>query len=171
MTAIDGVLTFRHDGSADSRGSFTKVFRNDRGSLNGLTFAECYYSVSRKGVLRGLHFQEPPFDHLKLVTCIEGEAFDCVVDLRRQSPSYGRAMSVTLAAGDAILIPSGCAHGFCAVSEETLLLYHVTTVHAPAHDAGIHWTSADVPWPYREPIVSDRDRSLPHLRDYNSPFT
>jgi dTDP-4-dehydrorhamnose 3,5-epimerase len=162
---IAGVELLKGDVRVDARGSFTKVF-------SGVSepFVECYYSTSKRGVVRGLHFQEPPFDHLKLVTCMAGTAFDCVVDLRRASTTYGQAFHTTLAPGEAIVIPNGCAHGFCATSEETTLLYHVTSVHSPRHDAGIHWTSADVPWPVRDPVLSDRDRNLPHLRDYVSPF-
>jgi dTDP-4-dehydrorhamnose 3,5-epimerase len=168
---IEGVEVFVHDGSADARGSFTKVFRRDRPPFEALEpFVECYYSTSRRGVIRGLHFQTPPHEHVKLVTCISGSAFDCIVDLRKASRTYGEAFYATLGPGEAILIPKGCAHGFCAVSEEATLLYHVTSVHAPAHDAGIHWTSADVPWPVSEPVISERDRALPHLHDYASPF-
>jgi dTDP-4-dehydrorhamnose 3,5-epimerase len=171
--AIGGVMRIEHDSGSDVRGSFFKVFRWDREPFAQfeVAFAECYYSFSRRGVLRGLHFQVPPHDHLKLVTCVAGEVFDCIVDLRTSSPTYADAYHCQLSPGQSVLIPPGCAHGFVAVSDvDALLVYHVTTVHAPEHDAGIHWTSVDVPWPIRAPIVSERDQRLPLLAEYRSPF-
>lgn len=171
-TAIQGLLLIDHQTRGDERGSFTKVFRRDLQPFAGIErpFAECFFSISAKDVLRGLHFQLPPHDHEKLVTCIEGEVFDCVVDLRRSSPSAGRAFHCRLVPGHSLLVPRGCAHGFCALADGATLLYHVTTVHSPEHDAGIHWSSVDVPWPVSSPIVSSRDARLPHLSDFQSPF-
>lgn len=167
---IDGIMTMTHAGARDERGSFTKVYQGDLAPFDTITFAESYYSTSRRGVLRGLHFQVPPVAHTKLVTCISGRVFDCVLDLRTASPTFGESFHCELAPGEAILVPEGCAHGFCVISDEATLLYHVTTVHAPEHDAGVHWTSAAVPWPVTDPLLSPRDRALPLLRDFPSPF-
>jgi dTDP-4-dehydrorhamnose 3,5-epimerase len=167
---IDGVLTLTHVTTQDARGSFMKIYRDDLPPFDRLRFAESFYSRSKRGVVRGLHFQTPPFEHQKLVTCLSGSVFDCVVDLRRRSPTFGAAFSCELVAGEAILIPVGCAHGFCALSDDATLLYHVTSPYAPDHDKGIHWTSAKVVWPVESPILSARDESLPRLSEFESPF-
>src|SRR5260221_14745005 len=168
---IAAIHCLRNETSVDQRGSFTKVFRLDGAQFDSVgPFIEFYCSMSKQGVVRGVHFQEPPFEHVKLVTCVSGKAFDCVIDIRKESPTYSQAFHASLLPGEAVIVPKGCAHGFCAVSEEAVLLYHVTSVHSPQHDAGIHWTSASVPWPVMHPLLSERDRNLPHLRDYISPF-
>lgn len=166
---IPGVAVFPSETHFDPRGSFTKIFTSNSPAFPE-PYVECYYSVSKRGVVRGLHFQEPPYDHVKLVSCLGGAAFDCVLDLRRNSPSYGEADHVSLMPGDTIVIPRGCAHGFCAVDDETTLLYHVSSAYAPEHDRGIHWRSAKVPWPVADPVLSDRDRQFPTFSEYLSPF-
>ncbi len=98
--------------------------------------------------------------------------FDAAVDLRRGSPAYGRHATFTLSAeqGNAVYLPAGLAHGFCVTSEEALLVYHVTTVHSPAHDTGVLWSSAGIDWPEPAPILSARDETFPALADFASPF-
>ena len=100
---IAGLQLLRHETSVDQRGSFAKVFRLDRAPFDSVgPFVECYYSMSKQGVVRGLHFQEPPFEHVKLVTCVSGRAFDCVVDIRRDSATYSQAFHATLSPGEAL---------------------------------------------------------------------
>ena len=116
-TAIPGLHTIRLDSRVDERGQLTKVFTSS-GFLSALEYdfviREQYFSISRRGVLRGMHFQRPPADHDKLVLGLEGEAVDVVVDVRKGSPSYGRVFSVLLGPSGChgLLIPRGCAHGF-----------------------------------------------------------
>lgn len=126
--------------------------------------------MSKNNVLRGLHFQAPPHDHYKLVTCIAGEAFDVIVDLRKSSPTYGQHESFELNGGDSVFVPAGCAHGFYVRSESATLLYNVSTIHAPSHDTGIRWDSVGVSWPSANPVVSERDAGLIAFAEFSTPF-
>ena len=158
----------------DDRGSFIKTFHINDFEENGLVtdWIEHFYSVSKKNVLRGLHFQLPPHDHTKLVYCNYGKIFDVVVDLRKGSSTYGHHIIVLLDADKAsmIYIPRGLAHGFYTLSEKAITLYKVNTIHAPDYDAGIHWNSAGICWPANKPIVSKRDDALPKMKEFDSPF-
>lgn len=158
----------------DARGRFVKVFHEQAFTALGLEtdFAEEYYSVSHKNVIRGMHFQLPPMDHVKMVYCVQGEVMDVVVDLRVGSPTYGHHAVFELSASKAnsIYIPKGMAHGFCARSEEAIMVYKVSTVYAPAQDAGILWNSLGVTWPTSEAILSVRDQSFPAFAQFESPF-
>lgn len=159
----------------DERGRFVKVFHEKAFAEHGLetNFVEEYYSVSHKNVVRGMHFQLPPMDHIKLVYCVQGEVLDAVLDLRVDSPSYGQYALFELSADKAnsIYIPKGMAHGFCALSERTIMVYKVSTVYSPPHDAGILWNSAGIPWPTASAILSARDQSFPELEHFQSPFS
>jgi len=173
-TKIPGCLVVESVLHQDERGHFTKWFQTDAFEALGLPtqWAEDYTSVSKSGVIRGLHFQTPPFEHDKLVICLQGQALDAVLDLRLGSPTWGEHVTVDLGADRAlaVFIPAGCAHGFCAREDDTLLLYKVGSVHAPAHDSGIRWDSAGIEWPTKAPIVSKRDQALPKLSGFVSPF-
>jgi dTDP-4-dehydrorhamnose 3,5-epimerase len=159
----------------DARGSFVKVFHRDAFRELGLEtdFAEEYYSHSTRGVIRGMHFQTPPADHVKMVYCVHGEVFDVVLDLRVGSPTYGQVATFILSAetGNYLYIPKGFAHGFCALSETATLVYKVSTVYSPENDAGVLWSSMDVDWPAGAPIVSERDSRFSPLSEFESPFT
>lgn len=158
----------------DSRGRLVKTFHHDLFADNGLEtdFREEYYSVSHKGVLRGLHFQIPPHEHIKLVTCLEGSIFDVVVDLRKGSPSFGRHLTFVLDAlkANMVYVPAGCAHGFYVLSDKALFLNRTTSVFSSQSDAGIKWDTCGIEWPDANPVLSDKDRNLPSLQEYNSPF-
>ena len=158
---------------ADPRGSFAKTFHADQFAQLGLRtdWREEYFSTSGKGVLRGMHFQLPPAEHAKLVFCIAGEVLDVVLDLRRGSPTEGQCRSFTLSGLNAgLYIPVGCAHGFLSTSASSTMFYKVTSVHAPEQDAGVAWDSFGFDWPVDAPLLSDRDRRHPALRDFASPF-
>lgn len=158
----------------DNRGVFVKTFNQTVFFENGLIgkFSEEYYSISSKGVLRGLHFQIPPYDYTKLVYCVYGKVLDVLVDLRVGSPTYGKFELFNLSAekGSVIYIPSGLAHGFYVLSQQAIIIYNVTAVYSPAHDTGIHWNSVGIPWPDKTPLVSKRDEKLVPLADFKSPF-
>lgn len=158
----------------DERGCFVKTFHQDTFALHGLTtrFAEEYYTNSHRRVLRGLHFQVPPMDHVKIVTCVAGSVVDAAVDLRAGSPSYGKHLIFELSAEKAnmLYLPAGIAHGFYVQSEAAILLYKVTSAYSPAQDEGILWSSAGISWPDQDPILSQRDRSFPPLANFRSPF-
>lgn len=158
----------------DMRGSFVKTVNAvlfDRYNLS-YKFKEQYYSSSIKNVLRGLHFQIPPHEHIKLVTCVYGEILDVVIDLRNGAPTYGQHIKVALSSDNCkqLYIPSGMAHGYCVLSDIAIVHYNLTSEYAPDHDSGILWSSAGVKWPVSDPIISDRDRALQHFGSFASPF-
>jgi dTDP-4-dehydrorhamnose 3,5-epimerase len=173
-TAIPGCKRLRLVRHEDARGDFVKVLRRDEYAAAGLdpTVAELYWSTSRRGVVRGLHFQSPPHDHAKTVSVLRGAAHDVVVDLRVGSPAYGTAVELQLDAADpaAVHVPAGCAHGFQSLADDTVVAYLVGTEHAPSHDDGIRWDSAGVDWPIADAVVSERDAAFPALADFDSPF-
>lgn len=173
-TSIDGCFEIFPRVMEDARGRFVKTYHRDLFAGHGLAtnFAEQYYSVSHKGVLRGLHFQIPPHDHAKLVYCLTGKVLDAIVDLRVGSPTFGKFELLELGAAktNMIYIAPGMAHGFYALEDNTIMQYHVTSVYAPSFDAGIRWNSAGIPWPDAAPVLSDRDAKLAPLADFVSPF-
>jgi dTDP-4-dehydrorhamnose 3,5-epimerase len=158
----------------DNRGSFVKNFHKGVFAKHGLIteFAEEFYSVSHKGVLRGMHFQTPPHEHFKVVYCLAGKVLDAIVDLRVGSPAYQKSETFELSAGlgNMLYIAPGVAHGFYALTDEVIMQYKVTTVYTPEHDGGIRWDSAGIPWPDSVPIISDRDCDFPSLANFDSPF-
>lgn len=172
-TAIAGLLTVHVDPREDDRGGFTKLFHAGEFEAAGLRtdFCEQYCSTSMPGVLRGMHFQLPPHDHAKLVYALSGRALDVVVDLRPGSPTFGEHCSFELEPGAfGVYMPIGMAHGFTTLGDEAVtLLYDVTSVHAPDHDAGIRWDSVDVEWPTPDPTLSPRDAALPPLEQFAPP--
>jgi dTDP-4-dehydrorhamnose 3,5-epimerase len=173
-TPILGLVELRPIMHADARGRLVKIFHRREFARLGLAdiFTEVFHTTSVAGTVRGLHFQTPPHDHAKLVTCLTGTIFDVGVDLRRRSPSYGRHAAVALSAdaGNMLYLPAGLAHGFCTPAGPATVLYFTTTEHAPDADGGIRWDSAGIAWPVKAPILSDRDRGLPALAEFESPF-
>ena len=171
---IDGCCELTPNIFEDNRGSFVKVFHDEAFADLGLEnkFAEEYYSKSFKGVIRGLHFQVPPEDHVKLVYCISGSVFDVVVDLRVGSPTFGQYDTFNLCADDAnmVYIPKGMAHGFCSLSESSTLVYKTSTTYNPTCDSGILWNSVDIDWPDKDPVLSNRDKNFCDFKSFKSPF-
>jgi dTDP-4-dehydrorhamnose 3,5-epimerase len=174
LTPLQGCFEVRPFFSHDQRGTFVKTFHAELFAERGLPteWREEYYSYSRRGVIRGMHFQTPPHDHEKLVYCMQGKVLDVVVDLRKTSPTFGQHIAVELdsAQGHGLMIPKGMAHGFLALTEDVLMAYKVTTVYAPENDAGIRWDSIGLDWNVDQPIVSARDRSHPAFELFESPF-
>jgi dTDP-4-dehydrorhamnose 3,5-epimerase len=174
-TIIPDCFEIRPDVFTDDRGSFIKTFHRNLFEQQGLEvdWREEYYSTSRKGVLRGLHFQLPPHDHAKLVYCTSGEVLDVVLDLRVGSPAYGNHAMFQLNAESPrmVYIPKGCAHGFYTLSEHATMMYKVSTEYAPAHDAGLLWNSVGIPWPEGDAIMSERDKAFPAFAEFTTnPF-
>jgi dTDP-4-dehydrorhamnose 3,5-epimerase len=110
--------------------------------------------------------------HDKLVYCPVGRVLDVVVDLRKWSKNYGKTMSRELSATnrEMLFVPVGFAHGFLALEDNTMMVYQTSTMHSPQHDAGILWNSFGFQWPVKDPILSDRDKAFPALKDFQSPF-
>jgi len=173
-TIIPGCFEIQPVVLADDRGRFVKVFHAEAFADLGLRtdFVEEYYSVSRHGVIRGLHFQSPPMDHDKVVFCVAGRVQDAVLDLRRGSPGFGHFHLLELTADRAnmLYIPRGVAHGFCTLSDHATLVYKVSSLYSPMHDEGIRWDSAGIPWAVSKPVLSDRDLSHPPFECYRTPF-
>ncbi|MGH9213913.1 MAG: dTDP-4-dehydrorhamnose 3,5-epimerase family protein [Acidimicrobiales bacterium] len=172
--AVPGVICTPLPRYTDDRGWLLKVFQRsallDAGSDAGV--GEMFLSCSAKGTIRGLHFQVPPHDHAKTVVCVTGSVLDVVVDLRRGSPTEGRAARFQLDARSPaqLHVPAGVAHGFQALADDTVVAYVVSSEHAPDHDRGIHWDSAGIAWPLPPMHVSPRDQAHPPLDQFRSPF-
>jgi len=173
-TAIPGCVILKPRVFSDLRGRLVKIHHAELFREMGLEteFREEYYSVSKKGVLRGLHFQLPPHDHVKCVTCLQGSLFDVVVDLRKGSPAYRQHVTVQLDDVECAMlyIPPGLAHGFYTLSESAIFLNRTTTVYNADADTGIRWDSCGVEWPDTDPILSDKDREMITLDAFESPF-
>lgn len=158
----------------DNRGEFLKTFHKDFFEAHKLetTFAESFYTSSGRGVIRGMHYQIPPFDHVKLVYCLAGQAQDVLLDLRQSSPTYGQCVEINISGNDGqvIYIPKGFAHGFQSKVDNTIIAYSVSTCHEPKADKGILWSSINYNWEIQNPILSERDRKFPSFKDISSPF-
>lgn len=172
-TTLAGVLVLEPVVHGDDRGRFFELFRAERYSapLGGVTFVQDNVSTSRRGVVRGLHFQHPTAMG-KLVTVLRGAIFDVAVDLRRGSPTFGKWYGLELTADPPrqLWIPAGFAHGFQAVTDEATVLYKCTAPYLPSEDLAVHWEDPDigVRWPIEATVVSSRDASAPRLKDLPS---
>lgn len=169
-TAIDGVLVVTSRTFADGRGRFSEAYQESAFASAGIVgpFVQDNLSWSTKrGTLRGLHYQTPPFAQGKLVRCLSGAIFDVVVDLRRGSPTELQAASFELdsVVGAMLWIPAGLAHGFQTLVDDCLVLYKTTAEYRPDHEAGVRWDDPKlgIGWPARPAIVSPRDAGLPGL--------
>jgi dTDP-4-dehydrorhamnose 3,5-epimerase len=175
-TSLDGVLLLEPAVHGDDRGFFVETFRaNVWGELGiDVEFVQDNHSRSRRGTLRGMHFQTDP-GQAKLVRCARGQILDVVVDLRRDSDTFGRWDGHEL--DDANLrqlwVPVGFAHGFCVLSEEADVVYKCSSYYDPATEAGIAYDDPDVgiAWPNLELLVSERDRAAPRLADIAESLT
>lgn len=161
----------------DKRGYFKETYKQDVFFQNGiiLPFVQDNFSLSSYGVLRGLHYQKPPFAQGKLVTAVRGSLFDVAVDIRQGSPTYGQWAGEILSEENhrMLYVPPGFAHGFCVLSETAALAYKVTAPYSAASETGIAWNDPDIgiQWPIDDPILSDRDVILPSLANADNPFT
>ena len=173
---IPGVFLVETTRHGDDRGFFQESYRASAFREAGLAveFVQDNFARSRRGVLRGLHFQSPPRAQGKLVGVPKGSVFDVGVDLRVGSPAYGRWVGLELneARGSLLYLPPGIAHGYCVLSETAHVAYKVTAEYSPELDDGIRWDDPEIgiTWPMPEIILSARDRALPLLRDSESPF-
>lgn len=198
---LPGVKVLRPFVFEDARGNFVKPFHEDQLAAHGIAIhvKEEFFSTSAAGVLRGMHFQTPPHAHQKLVYCITGKVFDVVLDLRRDSPTFGQAAGFELSAANrhVVHIPIGFAHGFYSIEDNSCLVYKTDAVHAPANDGGILWNSFGFPWQDAAesklkveaseslklelatstaasaalaPTISERDSKFPAFADFQSPF-
>tara|TARA_R110002050_G_scaffold141251_1_gene266264 strand:- start:17534 stop:18070 length:537 start_codon:yes stop_codon:yes gene_type:complete len=173
-TNIAGLFVIDLFHAEDNRGGFVKTFHKQSFEEIGLNtnFQESFYSINNKGVIRGMHFQTPPYDHDKLVYCTNGSLIDVILDIRKDSATYGHYASIELSGDNhrAIYIPKGMAHGFESLEDHTMMTYLTTTMHQPSHDEGIKFDSFGKEWATKNPIINARDLNWPTLEAYKSPF-
>ena len=171
---LQGVLLVEPDTYRDDRGFFRETFKASafRGGGVGDAFMQSNVSRSSAGVLRGLHFQRPPADVAKLVSVVQGRIFDVVADVRQDSPTLGRWVGAELSAADgrSLFVPEGFAHGFVVLEDDTVVTYLMTGEFSPEHDTGVRWDDPDlgIDWPVAAPILSEKDRELPTLRQIHA---
>lgn len=160
----------------DERGFFLENFKKSIFEDNGITqtFVQDNFSYSLKGVIRGLHFQIPPKSQAKLVSVLKGEIFDVAIDLRSNSPTYGKWISENLSENNhrTLYVPEGFAHGFCVLSDNAYVLYKTNQEFSSEHEGGIVWDDSElnISWPIVNPILSKKDKLLPTLKKFNNPF-
>lgn len=165
--AIPDVIEVVPELHGDERGAFAELYKRSQFVEGGIDvqFVQFNYSRSAKDVLRGLHYQLNPKAQGKLVAALTGEVFDVAVDIREDSPTFGKWVGVVLSAQkkNLIYIPVGFAHGFCVTSEMAEVMYYVTGEYAPEAERGIIWNdeTLGIGWPTNVPVLSDKDRDYP----------
>ncbi len=177
-TAIDGVVIIEPRIFEDSRGYFFESFsqREFDEKVGKVTFVQDNESKSSYGVMRGLHFQRPPFTQSKLVRCVKGAVLDVAVDIRKGSPTYGQHVAVELTEENhlAVFIPKGFAHGFSVLSETAVFQYKCDEFYHPESDSGINLLdeTLGIDWriPVAKAVISDKDVHHPLFKDFVSPF-
>ena len=174
--SIPDVILVQPKSFSDDRGFFLESFKESDFVSNGINikFVQDNISHSVLGVIRGLHFQKSPKAQAKLVTAIKGEIFDVVVDIRKDSPTYGKWISEILSDKDhkLLYVPEGFAHGFCVLSKEAYVYYKVSNEYSPEHERGIIWNDPklNIDWPISKPIVSGDDAKLPLFENLDNDF-
>ena len=171
---LNGAKILTLPSSMDARGTFVKTFHDTNLKAVGIDFIlrESYFSLSKKDVIRGMHFQTPPHQHSKFVFCPQGAIMDVIVDLRKDSPTYGQYYAQVLSAENhlAYYIPEGFAHGFKSLTDDAITYYLVSSEYSQPNDTGIRYDSIGYDWGVKEPIISARDLSFIGLREFESPF-
>ncbi|CAL2105891.1 dTDP-4-dehydrorhamnose 3,5-epimerase [Tenacibaculum sp. 190524A02b] len=178
-TEIPEVIIIEPKVFGDHRGYFLESFNKEQfeENIHKINFVQDNESKSSRGVLRGLHFQKPPFAQAKLVRCIQGKVLDVAVDIRIGSPTYGKYVAVELSEENKrqLFVPRGFAHGYSVLSEEAIFAYKVDNKYAPEYDSGIIWSDSDlnIDWQLEidEVKLSGKDEKLATLKELKSPFT
>jgi dTDP-4-dehydrorhamnose 3,5-epimerase len=175
-TFINDLLVIEPQLFKDNRGFFYESYnKNKLDKVINSVFVQDNESKSYKGVVRGLHFQRPPFEQAKLVRCVSGKIFDVVVDLRKNSKTYGKSFSIELSSENnkQLFIPHGFAHGFQVLSETASVNYKVDNFYNAKSDSGIIWNDKDlsIDWDLDvKPILSPKDLKLKSFKNFKSPF-
>ena len=177
-TKISDLIIIEPTVFGDARGYFLESYNQKKFEevVGKTSFVQDNESKSSKGVLRGLHFQKPPFNQAKLVRCIKGKVMDVAVDIRKGSPTYGKHVAIELSGENKkqLFVPRGFAHGFSVLSETAIFAYKVDNNYAPEYDSGIKYNDKDlnINWGLSEDEVqlSLKDKNLPSLKDLDSPF-
>lgn len=173
---IPEVILVEAKAFSDDRGYFMESFKESVFIDNDIDtkFVQDNFSHSIKGVLRGLHYQKNPKAQAKLVTALRGEIFDVAVDIRKNSPTFGKWIGEILSENNhkLLYVPEGFAHGFCVLSNEADVLYKVNQEYSPEHEKGILWNDPDlnISWPIKKPILHEKDILLSILKNADNNF-
>ena len=174
---LEGIIIFETEVFRDDRGYFMEFYNEKRFNHNVLenfSFKQDNISCSKKNVLRGLHFQAPPYEQGKLIQVLNGRVIDVVVDLRKGSKTYGNHMKIELSSDNfkQLWIPPGFAHGFLTLEDETLFSYKCTNYYSKNHEMSLLWNdeNLNIDWNIENPIISDKDKRATRFQDLNSPF-
>ncbi|MFH1039283.1 MAG: dTDP-4-dehydrorhamnose 3,5-epimerase [PVC group bacterium] len=167
-TSLPGAYVIRPDKQEDERGFFARTFCREEFKARGLNpvFVQCNISFNRnKGTLRGMHYQLPPHQETKLVSCVRGAVYDVIIDLRPSSPTYRRWLGIDLDEDNCVMlyIPVGFAHGFLTRRDRSGVSYLMGAIHHPGAAAGCRWNDPafDIKWPLPVSVISGRDRAFP----------
>lgn len=177
-TAIDGLIVLKPTVFKDFRGNFVECYnqKNMNKFFGNINFVQDNESQSSRGVLRGLHFQKPPFTQSKLVRCSKGAVLDVALDIRKNSKTYGKFETTILSEENKnqLFIPKGFAHGFIVLSDSAILSYKVDNYYDPDHESGVLWNDTDlnIDWKIKanEIILSEKDKKLSPLCKIINPF-
>lgn len=174
---IPGSFVIHGEPRRDHRGYFLRTFDEGLFSGAGLSTEFVQENQSRsleKHTIRGLHFQAPPHAETKFIRVVKGALLDVFVDLRLGSPTYGCYEAVELSEENLnqLWVPRGCAHGFCTLTEDVVIVYKVDSAYHPQSEGGVRWNDSElgIPWPTSSPILSEKDAKQPYLKDFKSPF-
>jgi len=163
-TNFNDLFIIEYNSFKDNRGEFVKTIHNELFEYNNLDFkfVESFYSISKKNVFRGMHFQFSPHDHIKLVYVVKGAIVDIVLDLRFNSSTFGKHFSIEISEQNrkGIYIGKGFAHGFLSLENDSIVEYHTSTVQNKVSESGIKWDSFGYQLPINDPILSQRDESF-----------
>ena len=175
-TPLEGLLIIKPDVFEDERGYFFESYNREKFLTHGIdvTFVQDNESKSKRGVLRGLHFQNPPFAQEKLVRVMSGSVLDVAVDIRKDSPTYGEWSSIVLSGQNKWMywIPAGFAHGFLTLEDDTIFFYKCTRVYNKESEGSIRWNDPDlqIDWGVEDPVISPKDQVAPVFREFESRF-
>jgi dTDP-4-dehydrorhamnose 3,5-epimerase len=173
---IPDLILITPDLFRDARGVFSETFKRSVFKRNGIVsdFVQENYSISKKGVVRGLHYQLNPTAQGKLIRVVKGAVFDVAVDIRQGSPHFGNWVGVHLSAEkhDMLWVPPGFAHGLCTLENDTEVIYKVTMEYSPQHERGIVWNdpAIGINWPASCPVLSAKDSALPEMKNAEMNF-
>ncbi|MCK9422578.1 MAG: dTDP-4-dehydrorhamnose 3,5-epimerase [Bacteroidales bacterium] len=175
-TPLEGLLIIKPDVFEDERGYFYESFNYEKFLQVGLDlkFVQDNESKSKKGVLRGLHFQAPPFAQGKLVRVMRGSVLDVAVDIRKNSQTSGKWESIVLSGTNKLMywIPEGFAHGFVTLEDNTVFFYKCTKIYNKTSEGSILWCDEDlkIDWGIKDPVISDKDKVSQRFKNFISPF-
>lgn len=167
-TELNGVYIIEQESRDDERGYFSRIFAKEELERTGISFeiVQASHSFTKeKGTIRGMHFQKKPKEEDKIVQCIRGKIYDVVVDLRKDSPTFGKWISEELSEDNKkmFFIPKGCAHGFQTLTDNCLVQYFMNEFYSPEHASGVRFDDPafNILWPIKDSILSEKDKNWP----------